>query len=330
MTLRGFHLPQKPFQMQKVMLRVCYALMPLVLASIYLFGWRSLILIGVIFVFGIAAEAIFTFGQGKPVTSAVFVTCLIFSLSLPPTIPFWMAVIGIVMGVAIGKMAFGGFGQNIFNPAMVGRCFIYVTFPLEMTNRWVEPMWGGMAGFAAWSSSADAITRATPLMELRKGISVPMQELFLGSTAGSLGETSALLILLGGAYLIYKKAAPWRLAVSCLLGGILLSTILHGIGYASVPSPISTLFSGSFLFGSGFVVTEPISGAKTKPGQWIYGFMIGGLTVVLRGFSNFSAGIMFSVLLMNAFVPIMDQTIRQVQASRRKRSSDSGVTEGRG
>ncbi len=317
MALKGLTKPEKFFLMQKPMLRVCYALMPLILASIYIFGWRSLVLIGLSLAFGIATEAMFTFREGKPVTSAVFVTCLIFSLSLPPTLPFWMAIIGIVVGVGIGKMAFGGFGQNAFNPAMVGRCFIYITFPIEMTNAWVKPMWGGMAGFAIWSSSADAITQATPLMELRKGISLPIQELFLGKIPGSLGETSALLILLGGAYIIYKKTAPWRLATSCLLGGVLLSGILHTIGFATVASPISTLLSGSFLFGAAFVVTEPVSGAKTKMGQWVYGFLIGGLTVILRGFSNFSAGIMFSVLIMNAFVPILDQTIRQIQASRK-------------
>ena len=139
--------PKKWFQMQKVMLRVCYALIPLVLASIYLFGWRSLVLIALIMLFGISTEAAFAFRQGKPITSAVFVTCLIFTLSLPPTTPFWMAVLGVVVGVALGKMAFGGFGQNVFNPAMVGRCFIYITFPVQLTNKWVEPMWGGVAGF---------------------------------------------------------------------------------------------------------------------------------------------------------------------------------------
>lgn len=296
------------------MLQVCYALMPLVLTSIYLFGWRSLVLIATVFLCGIMTEALFTLPETKPVTSAVFVTCLIFSLSLPPSIPFWMAVIGIVVGVAIGKMAFGGFGQNVFNPAMVGRCFIYITFPIEMTNRWAEPLWGGLGGFGHWSTPVDAVTRATPILELRDGVPVSLQELFLGNTAGSMGETSALLILLSGAYIIYKRAAPWRLALSCLSGGFLLSIILYATGHNEVPSPVFTMLSGAFLFGSAFVVTEPITGAKTTVGQWIYGFVIGGLTVVLRTFSNFSEGIMFSVLLMNAFVPILDQTVRQVQA----------------
>jgi Na+-transporting NADH:ubiquinone oxidoreductase subunit B len=306
--------PAKLIQVQKVMLRVCYAMMPLVFASVYFFGWRSLALIAVVFVFGIATEAAFTLRQGKPVTSSVFVTCLIFTLSLPPTTPFWMAIVGVIVGVGVGKMVFGGFGQNVFNPAMVGRCFLYITFPVQMTNKWVDPMWGGLAGLSQWSTFPDALTQATPMVTLRAGSVIPIEQLFFGYTAGCLGETSALLILLGGAYLIYTKAASYRLAGSCLLGGILLNSVLYALGATTVPSPILNLLSGSFLFGTVFVVTEPVSGAKTPIGQWIYGFMIGGLTVVLRGFSNFSEGIMFSVLLMNAFVPLMDQTIRQIKA----------------
>ena len=315
----GFSLPEKRFQIQKVMLRVCWALMPLVLASVYFFGWRSLLLMAVVLFFGILTEALFTFKQGKPVTSAVFVTGLIFSLSLPPNLPLWMAVVGIVFGVAIGKMVFGGFGQNVFNPAMVGRCFIYITFPLQMTNQWVSPAGGIMGGLGTWSTPLDALTRATPLMELRRGVPLPLLALFWGNTAGSLGETSVFLILLGGAYILYKKAAPWRLALSCLLGGLVLSGLFWGAGGEIALSPLYTLLSGAFLFGTAFVVTEPVSGPKTKQAQWLYGFMVGGLTVVLRKFSNFSEGIMFSVLLMNAFVPILDQAFRLVAAKRVKK-----------
>jgi Na+-transporting NADH:ubiquinone oxidoreductase subunit B len=295
------------------MLRVCYALLPLLLASIYLFGWRSLALTGTVLFFGVVVEALFTYSQGKPVTSAVFVTGLIFSLSLPPTTPFWMAIVGISVGVTIGKMMFGGFGQNIFNPAMVGRCFIYITFPLQMTNRWAEPISGGWGGFVHWSAPLDTISKATPLVELRQGDIIAWKDLFLGQTAGSLGETSALLILIGGLYIIARKAASWRLVLSCLLGGMICSAILHQAGFESIPSPLATLFAGSFLFGCFFVVTEPVTGAKTKAGQWIYGGMTGVLIVILRGFSNFSEGVMFAVLIMNAFVPILDSTVRHFQ-----------------
>ena len=315
MSLFAWHIPEKPFLIQKPMMRVCYALVPIIVASVYIFGWRSLALIAVTLLFGIGTEALFTFRRKQPITSAVFVTCLIYTLSLPPTVPFWMAMVGIVVGVGMGKMSFGGFGQNVFNPAMVGRCFLYVTFPIQLTNTWIQPLWGGLAGFATWSNTTDAVTQATPLIALRNGESLPLQDLFFGHIPGSLGETSALLIILGGIYIVYKKAANWRLVTSCLLGGIVLSTILHAAGFETAASPISGIFAGSFLFGAVFVVTEPISGAKTNTGQWIYGFMIGALTMVLRVFSNFSAGIMFSVLIMNAFVPILDQAVRQVKTT---------------
>lgn len=313
--------PENLFLKQKVMLRVCYSLMPLVFAAVYLFGWRSMAIVLVVLVFGIATEAAFTLNQGKPITSAVLVTSLIFALSLPPTIPFWMAVIGIVIGVALGKMIFGGFGQNVFNPAMMGRCFIYVTFPIQMTNQWVEPVLGGVAGFARWSTLPDATTMATPLPALRAGGNISFEKLFFGFTSGSLGETSDLLILLGGIYLLYTKAASYRLALSCLLGGVSLSGLFYAANIPAAPSPLVTLVSGSFLFGTVFVVTEPISGAKTKPGQWIYGFVVGALTIALRGFSNFSEGIMFSVLIMNAFVPILDQVVRQVSPAKKAAAS---------
>ncbi|GAG75498.1 unnamed protein product, partial [marine sediment metagenome] len=135
--------------------------------------------------------------------------------------------------------------------------------------------------------------------------------------SGSLGETSALLIVLGGLFIIYKKGASWRLALACLLGGTLSSVLLRTAGLEQIPSLFSTFAAGSFLFGVFFVVTEPVSGAKTKWGQWIYGLIIGILIVVLRGFSNFSEGVMFSVLIMNAIAPLLDQTIRQIQSTKK-------------
>jgi len=203
---------------------------------------------------------------------------------------------------------------------MVGRCFIYITFPLQMTNRWGEPIWGGLGGFAHWSAPLDTVSKATPLVELRHGGLVAWKDLFLGHISGSLGETSAVLILIGGIFIIAKKTASWRLALSCILGGIFGSGVLRLTGFENIPSPLATLLAGSFLFGSFFVVTEPVSGAKTKAGQWIFGGMTGMLIVVLRGFSNFSEGVMFSVLIMNAFVPILDQTVRHLQMRKKTKA----------
>jgi Na+-transporting NADH:ubiquinone oxidoreductase subunit B len=302
---------KKYFLTQKVMIRVSLSLVPLVLFAVYLFGWRAFFITLAVLVFGIATEAHFTVREGKPVTSAVIVTCLIYSLSLPPTIPFWIAIIGIITGVTFGKMVFGGFGQNIYNPAMVGRCFIYIAFPKQMTGSWIEPMWGGASGFAAWDGSVDAVTRATPLMHIKEEILPSLYSLFIGNCSGSMGETSALLIIAAGIFLVYKKAASWRLVVSCLAGGLVAGTVM--IIWGNGP-PIPYIFlSGAFLFGCVFVVTEPISGPKTQPGQIIYGFIVGSLTILLREFSNFSEGFMFSILLMNAFAPLIDFWVNQAK-----------------
>jgi Na+-transporting NADH:ubiquinone oxidoreductase subunit B len=302
---------KKYFLKQKVMIRVSFSLTPIMLFAVYLFGWRSFFITLAVLLFGIATEAHFTVREGKPVTSAILVTCLIYSLSLPPTTPFWIAIIGIITGVTFGKMVFGGFGQNIYNPAMVGRCFIYIAFPKEMTGSWIEPMWGGAGGFTAWKGTVDAVTRATPLMQIQSGSLPSVYDLIIGKCSGSMGETSVILILAAGLYLIIKKAAPWRLALSCISGGLIAAFSLRI--FMAGPPILYTFISGAFLFGSFFIVTEPITGPKTTSGQLIYGFIVGGLTVILREYSNFSEGFMFSILLMNAFVPLIDMGVKQTK-----------------
>lgn len=283
-----------------MMIHVCYGLMPCLVASIYFFGLKSLALAALVTVIAIATEGWFTLRRRKPITSAVLVTSLIFTLSLPPTVPFWIAAVGIVFGVMVGKMVFGGFGFNTFNPAMVGRCFIYVSFPIVMTNVWTEPFSGRFGGFLHWTASADAVTRATPLKLYEAGKLVPWQRLFWGAVPGSLGETAAWLIILGGLYIIIRKSASWRLAVSCLLGGTLTAGFLWIYSEYAVPDPITSLLSASFL------LTAP----KTHAAQWIYGFLTGGLAMVIRKFSGFAEGMMFSVLFMNTFASIMDLGVK--------------------
>jgi Na+-transporting NADH:ubiquinone oxidoreductase subunit B len=303
--------PFKRFNIQSMMVKVLYGLAPCMVGAVYFFGWRALVLACVVFVAGIAAEAAFTWRAKKPVTSAVFVTCLIYTLSLPPTVPFWIAVVGIVFGVIFGKMAFGGTGHNIYNPAMAGRCFIYVAFPVAMTNTWAAPFEGAAAGFGAWAPGVDAITSATPLAALYQGQgSVDWLNLLLGNTSGSLGETGILLIVAGGIFVLWTKAANWRLFAAYMLGGFLATLALILMG---VPNPggLFTFFlAGSFLFGAFFIVTEPISGPKTNQGRWIYGFVVGALVIVLRRYSNFSEGVMFAILLGNTFVPILDIAVK--------------------
>ena len=170
---------------QPPMVRVLYALIPLVLASVYFFGWRCLLVIGVVNAAGFLMEYLFVKNWKEPVTAAVFVSSTLLALSLPPSIPLWMAVVGIVFGIVFGKMVFGGFGKNVFNPALTGRAFLYVSFAIPMTGKWTEAAAGIPGGFARFTT--DAVTSATPMAAIKAGQAPPpMLSLLLGNTSGSI------------------------------------------------------------------------------------------------------------------------------------------------
>lgn len=309
----------KPILWQPMMVRMLYALLPISVASIYFFGWKSLLILLVVNAVGFFTEYAFTRSWNQPVSSAVFVTCFLFALSLPPTLPIWMAVVGIVFGVTFGKMVFGGFGKNVFNPALVGRAFIYVAFPNHMNSLWAEPFRTFPAGFARYAR--DAITQATPMSMMKEGIQVPLSNLLVGATGGSLGETCAFLILLGGIYIVWKKSADYRIVVSGLAGFILIQVIVWAAGAQNAFHPLYALVSGSFLFGLFFFITEPISASRTNEGKWIYGFFFGAMVVVIRTFSVWREATMFAVLLANVFAPIMDYAIRDFKKKGKKKAA---------
>jgi Na+-transporting NADH:ubiquinone oxidoreductase subunit B len=300
------------------MVQVIYALIPLAVASIYFFGWKALLLLAVVNAVGLLSEYLFVRLRNQKVTSAVFVTGFLFALSLPPTIPLWIAVVGIVFGVVFGKMVFGGFGRNIYNPALAGRAFIYVSFGVPMTARWVAPASGAWRGLAVFQ--ADAVTQATPLVQLAEGEPVSLISLFLGNVSGSFGETSALLILIGGIYLMVRKVASYRIVVSSAAGFLLPQILFWIAGIRGVPDPMSALLSGSLLYGIMFMATDPVSASQTTDtGRWIYGAIIGVLASLIRTFSAWPEGITFAILLANTFAPLLDYTIKQSRARRKAR-----------
>ena len=250
--------PKKSLVMkQKVMSQVVYALVPIAVFSVYLFGWRSLSLLVIVNIAGFLSEYIFAKIYKKQVSTAVFVTNFLFALSLPPAVPYWIAVVGIVFGVVFGKMVFGGFGRNVFNPAISGRAFVYISFGVPMTAGFVQPATGFPGGFTQWLAGADAVSRATPLFEFNSGGGVPLLNLVSGFTAGSLGETSAVLIIIGGIFLIAKKAANWRIILSGLLGYLVMQSALFFGGIEAAINPVSGLFCGSLLFGIVFYGYRP-------------------------------------------------------------------------
>ena len=303
------------------MMSVIYACIPCVLGAVYFFGLRVLFVLAVCCAVAFFFEWIFTRKRGEAVTSAIFVTAILFALTLPPTVPLGVAVIGIIVAAVFGKMAFGGFGRNTFNPALVGRCFIYVCFPgyMAMASGWAEPLFGGAGGFAAWRS-IDALTTATPVQAFKdSGALEPLANLLWGNVGGSYGATSSILIAIGGIYILYKRAANWRIVLSVLGGAAVLSAILYFAGAEKAAPPLFTLLSGGLLFGAVFMATDPISASQTSEGMYIYGALIGALTVLIRAYSGFPEGVTFAILIGNMFAPITDYYIKAAKQKRKAR-----------
>lgn len=303
------------FMKQAIMRKMLYSLVPVTLYSIYLFGLRLLALIAVTLVFGVMAEYLIMRNINKDkakVSEAVIVSCVLFALTLPPSVPFWVAGVGIVFGIVFGKGVFGGFGRNIFNPAIVARCFVYISFPAFMTVTWTKPFTGFPGGLIRWFNSVDAATSATPLILFNKtGETTGYLDLLLGRISGSLGETAAILIIVSGIYLIATKTASWKSMAACLVGFGVFNTILYFTGVTSA-DPLFSILSGGFIFGTVFMITDPVSSPKTDTARIIYGAGVGIITAVIRIFGLFAEGMMFAILVGNMFVPLLERVLKDM------------------
>ena len=270
---------------------------------------------------GIFTEWIFERKNGKPVSEAVIVTCILFALTLPPRTPYWIAAVGIVFGVVFGKEVFGGFGKNIFNPALVARAFVYVSFPQALTMEWSVASNSFPGGFTSYlTKGIDAVSSSTPMLAFRESGEIASYfSLLWGNVSGSLGETCGILILLAAIYLIYTKTASWETMASTTISFVFLTSILNFIGVPQIPNPLFGILSGGFLFGTVFMATDPISSPKTKEGKWIYGTIIGAVTVIIRGYALFAGGIMFAILIGNTFAPIIDEGVKYYKKSRKEK-----------
>lgn len=300
---------------QAVMNRVLYALLPLTLFSIYLFGWKVFAILLVSNLTAYITEYLFIRNKknGK-VTMAVFVTATLLALTLPPSIPLWIAAVGVIIAITFGKMVFGGFGLNVFNPAIVGRTFVYISFPQQMTIEWFKPykLSDFPGGFVRWTVEPTLKTSATILGQLRNvgATDYSFTDAFLGFIPGSMGETSAMLILLSAVYLILTKTAKWQ----PMLATAFSVTVFNFIFYSQA-NPLFSLVSGGALFGIVYMTTDPVSQAKGKLAIWIYGLMIGFLTVFIRKYSLFYEGMMFAILLTNAFMPMIEYGLDRLTKS---------------
>jgi Na+-transporting NADH:ubiquinone oxidoreductase subunit B len=299
---------------QLPMRRVLLSLIPILIFAIYLYGWRVLSLLAVVTICGYGVEYVFERGRKTIPSESFLVTCVLFTLTLPPAIPYWIAVVGILFGLAFGKQVFGGFGRNVFNPALVGRCFIYVAFPNPMTVNWVQPFTGFPGGFGAWAPEfVDAMARATPMLQAKAGTAgYSYLQLLLGNTSGSIGESSALLILLAAIYLIYRKVVNWKVMASMALSMVALNGFLYLFKVQGVHDPLFSLLTGGFLFALVFMATDPVSSPKDGGAKIVYGVLIGIITVIIRSFSLFTEGVMFAILMVNAFVPLLDISMKSL------------------
>ena len=303
---------KKLIMKQKVMIQVLIALIPVTIMSIYLFGWRALSVLAVVNAAGFLSEWIFAKIYKKQVSTAVFVTNFLFALSLPPAIPYWIAVVGIVFGVVFGKMVFGGFGRNVFNPAISGRAFVYISFGAPLTTGFVMPASGFPGGFGQWLVGADALTRATPLLAASQGEPVPLLNMIIGNISGSFGETSALLIAVAAVFLVVRKAANFRIIVSGIAGYLIMQSVLFFAGAEGALNPLYGMFCGSFMFGIVYMATDPISSSQTTDlGRWIYGALIGLLVALIRTFSIWIEAVTFAILLANMFAPLLDHIMKE-------------------
>ena len=307
-----------PLDVKRFMTIVIIALAPCVLMGVYFFGLRVLAMILVSYAAGGVVEVIFAVVRKEQINEGFLVTGLIFPLILPPTLPLWMVGVGVAFGVLVGKELFGGTGRNLFNPAIVGRCFLAISYPVAMSASWIKPGTGLLGRVTEYVSlsTVDAVTGATPLALAKQGTLAPLSDLFLGNTAGSVGETSAIVILAGGIFLLLTRVANWRTVAGVLAGFALLGGVLHAT-HPQTFGPVGWhLLAGGLLFGAFFMATDPVTSPITNSGKWVYGAVIGVAVVLMRNLTGYVEGMMFAILLGNIVAPTLDELIFRSRLSK--------------
>ena len=343
-TQGGVHI-RDGIDVRRMMATVIIALIPALLYGIYNVGYQTLLepgatsgavpvgqalwvgllkmlpILAVTYVVGGAWEALFAVVRKHEVSEGFLVTGLLVPLIVPPTIPLWQLAIATSFGVVIGKEIFGGTGMNIFNPALVIRAFLFFAYPVQIS------------GDLVWV--ADGRTAATPLAVIAEGAletgdvvaeltaaGFTWWNMFVGSIPGSIGETSALAILLGGVLLAAAGVGSWRVMLSMLLGGIVMALLLNLVApgpasFAALPAHYH-LVMGGFAFGLVYMATDPVSAAATNTGKWIYGAIVGALSILVRTVNPaYPEGVMLAILFMNMFAPLIDHYV--VKANMRRR-----------
>ena len=287
----------------------------------FIFGMSYVLPVLIVtFVSGAICELSFAIIRKHEVNEGFLVTCALIPLTMPPDVPLWQVFIGTAFGIIIGKEIFGGVGTNIFNPALTARAFMYFAFPTKMSG---DKIWAvgpdGYTGATALAIPANPTEydTASNLLNQSTQFDFSLWNMFWGLIPGSIGETNKLIILIGAAFLIYIGIASWRTMLASVIGLVFTASIFNLLsGYSTnamlTITPLEHLLIGSFLFGVVFMATEPVTSAHTEKGKWIYGFMIGVLTVLIRSINPaYPEGVMLAILIMNMFGPLIDYYVVQ-------------------
>lgn len=284
---------------QQAMWLVVIALLPTIISGVIFFGFSQLLVIGVSVGFCVGTEALIKTVRKKELTitdGSGVITGLLLALILPPNFNLAFTALGAVVAIGIGKEVFGGIGYNIFNPALVGRAFLQAAFPVKMTT-WSTP-----------NFSVDSVSTATPLSAQKfDHIATGFSNLFIGNIGGSIGETSALAVIIGGVFLIAVGVVNYRVPLAMIIGAFVFGGAIWLINPDLYPTPIFHIFAGGFLFGTFFMATDWVSSPIYGKGMWFYGLGISLVLIMIRIFGGLPEGVMYSILFMNAFVPLINK-----------------------
>ncbi|MBN2428331.1 MAG: RnfABCDGE type electron transport complex subunit D [Deltaproteobacteria bacterium] len=290
----------------QAMRAVIIALLPCVGVWFFSFGLQSIIVMLLCILGCVGSEAVCQKMMGKPITIAdgsAAMTGILLAFNIPPNSAWWMALLGGIVAVVLGKQVFGGLGYNSFNPALIGRTVLLISFPVQMTT-WVMPR-------------THEITSATPLSEVKMAVglhgAIPdelksqLGSVLMGGFGGQLGVISGFALILGGGYLLYRKIITWHIPASFIGSAFVLGTVLWLVDSSKYPSPVFHLFTGGLLLGAFFMATDWVTTPLTPKGMLIFGTGCGVLTILIRIFGGYPEGVAFSILLMNAATPIIDR-----------------------
>jgi Na+-transporting NADH:ubiquinone oxidoreductase subunit B len=274
----------------------------------------------VVFIVGGFWEVLFAIKRGHEINEGFFVTSILFALIVPPDIPLWQAALGISFGIVIGKEVFGGTGKNFLNPALTGRAFVYFAYAPNMSG---DSVWTAVDGFSGATALGQIASEGLPAIAVATGRELTWMDAFLGQMQGSIGETSTLAILLGAVILLVTRIASWRIMLGVFLGMCAMSTLLNQLGSESNPAFATPWYwhfvLGGFAFGMVYMATDPVSASMTNIGKWIFGTMIGVMTVIIRVVNPaYPEGIMLAILFANLFAPLIDYYVVKANIARRR------------